>query len=311
MSFNIELRPKSLDDFIGNQTIVKSLKSIIESKHPPHTYLFSGPAGCGKTTLARILTNSFGCKESSIIEINSSNNRGVDSAREIISQCIYTPLEGEIKVYILDEIHKATNEFQNAMLKVLEEPPSHVYFILCTTDPQKLLKAVKSRCTIFKIEKPERHELFEYLIDVCEKNNIPKYDNVINTIIEQSEGVPRDALILLDKIKDIKGATQAEVITLINSDSEISKEIIDICRALIKQTTTWDEIRILLKNINTDPEGIRRAVLGYASAVLLNKVNQRAHIIIECFKDNFYDSGKAGLVNACFKVVSNVNRGGK
>lgn len=309
MSFNISLRPKDFDDFIGNQTIIKSLKSIIKSDHPPHTYLFSGPSGCGKTTLARILTDSFGCKNSSIFEINSSNNRGVDSAREIIGQCIYTPLEGEIKVYILDEIHKATNEFQNAMLKILEEPPLHVFFILCTTDPQKLLKAVKSRCTAFKVEKPSSDELFKYLIDICEKNNIPKYDNVINTIIEQSEGVPRDSLILLDKIKDIKGATQAEVINLINSDSETSKEIIDICRALIKQNATWEEVRILLKNINVDPEGIRRAVLGYASAVLLNKSNQRACNIIECFKNNFYDSGKPGLVAACYKVVNNINRG--
>src|SRR3989304_2450876 len=151
MGSNIKFRPKDLSDIIGNRSIVTSLESILQSKDRPHAFLFTGKQGCGKTTLARILCKRLECSDHDLIEINISNNRGIDTARDIIQFAYVKPLDGRSRVYLLDEVHKSTNDFQNAILKVMEEPPEHLYFILCTTEPQKLLKTVISRCTEYVV----------------------------------------------------------------------------------------------------------------------------------------------------------------
>lgn len=304
MPFHIDHRPKDFNEIIGNKTLIESLNSVIIKNNRPHSYFFYGPSGCGKTTLARILTKKFNCKESGIIEINSSNNNGVDTARDIINQCIYSPLEGEVKCYILDEVHNTSKQFQDAMLKVTEDTPSHVYFILCTTEPNKIQKALKSRCASFEIKKPTISELGKYLLQICEKNHINLDKNIILEIIKHTDSTPRDSLILLEKISGITDLSKEEIMNCINNDSIIDKEVIEICRLLTNERTSWSELSVLLKNINTEPETMRRAVIGYAQSILLNKSNMRAYNIIEAMKNNFFDSGKPGFIAACFKILN-------
>jgi DNA polymerase-3 subunit gamma/tau len=296
MSLHIDYRPKTFDEFVGNIATVKSLQALLESKDCPHTFLFHGKAGCGKTTLARIVAKQVGCSENDVYEYNSANTRGIDTARDIIQTAPYSTLNGKNKCYILDEAHKTTSDFQNAILKILEEPPAHVYFVLCTTNPEKLLTTVKSRCTSFKVSPLPDNRLVRLLSKASE--NIP--ENILEKIAEKVEGVPRDALILLNKVKDLKPERMEKAIETLPANEE--KTVIDLCR-LLNQKASWNKITETIKALEMETESIRRIVLSYFEKVLLGKNDPNAAIIIECFEKNFYDSGRAGLLLACYKAI--------
>ena len=132
-------RPKTLARVVGNKSTVEALRSMLEARTLPHTLLFHGPSGTGKTTLARIVKNELGCLPTDFHEHNSSDFRGIDFIRELRSK-VNLAAAGPCRVWIIDECHQLTRDAQNAALKILEDTPSHVYFFLCTTDPQKLIK---------------------------------------------------------------------------------------------------------------------------------------------------------------------------
>ncbi|MCK9281522.1 MAG: AAA family ATPase [Melioribacteraceae bacterium] len=304
MAYNIEFRPKTFNEIIGNRDTVESLQSLLQQKDPPHTFLFSGLTGCGKTTLARIVANELGCSEYDRIELNSSNNRGIDTARDIISQMSFKPLQGKCKVYILDEVHATTKDFQHAMLKALEDAPKHVFFILCTTEPEKLLKTILNRCSRFEVHKLNIKMIMRLLDNVLSPRKIKINIDVLEKIAEESEGIPRQALIMLQQIIGIKEADKA--IKIIQSIKTDQKQVIDLCRAL-NEGRAWNQIAGIIKSIEAEPESIRRAVLGYFTTIALNskdkKTALRSAMIIENFTDNYYDSGKAGLILSAFRSV--------
>ncbi len=304
MGLNIDYRPSTFEEMIGNKDIIESLQSLLQQENKPHTFLFSGLTGCGKTTLARIVANGLGCSEYDRIELNASNNRGIDTARDIISQMNYKPLQGKNKVYILDEVHSTTKDFQHAMLKALEDCPEHIYFILCTTEPEKLLKTIVNRCSQFQVQKLNLKmivRLLNRILDSIEKKVPP---SILEQIGQECEGIPRQALIMLQQIIDIKDEEKA--LKIIKSVKTDEKQIIDLCRGLNEQKP-WQTLASILKGIEAEPETIRRAVLGYFTAVALNakdkKTGLRAAIIIENFINPYYDSGRAGLILSCFQSL--------
>lgn len=301
MAFNIDYRPKTFDQMMGNSETVASLKEVLEQKSRPHVYLFSGPSGCGKTTLGRIVASEIGCHEHDLIEINSSNNRGIDTARDIISQMYYKPLHGPVKVYILDEVHQTTKDFQNALLKALEDTPLHVYFILCTTEPEKLIPTIRNRATAFSVEKLGEKKLVRLLQGICaaEKTEIDR--EILSAIAERSEGSPRQAVIMLQQIISLSDSDAMKKVIISFKTEE--RTIIELCKALL-EGKSWKVVSQIIKGIEDEPEKVRRAVLGYCSAVLLNSGNERAALIIECFSDNYFNTGKAGLIFSCFQVVN-------
>jgi len=195
---HIKYRPQTFDELIGNETTIESLKSILQrEKGEIRSFLFTGPSGCGKTTIARIMANELKCSDRDLQEYNSSNTRGIDTIREIANNCRYSPLNGKVKIYLLDEIHKATNDAQNALLKLLEDTPNHVRFILCTTDPEKLLKTIKTRCSTFVVSSLQRAKIMKLLKWVCEEEKCDISQKVIQKIAECADGSPRQSLVLL------------------------------------------------------------------------------------------------------------------
>ena len=301
MPLHVDARPAKFSEVIGNKAMIDSLQSTVRRKDHPHSYLFTGPSGCGKTTLARIVAAELGCSEQDLSEINMSNNRGIDTARDIIDQMRYRPLGGSSRVFLLDECHKSTPDFQNALLKALEEPPAHVYFLLCTTEPEKLLTTIKNRCATFTVTKLPLDVMTRFLKRTCHVNKIAVEDALLTELIREAEGCPRQALVMLEQIRDSENKeTALEALRAIKVDE---KQVIDLCRALIGKQA-WPEVSAIIKGISGDDyEKVRRAVLGYAASVLLNKASNQAALIIDCFKEPFFNTGKAGLVAACYEVV--------
>ena len=150
MNLYNKYRPKDFNEMVGDSAIIENLKTNIKKEDKSHVYLFTGPAGCGKTTAALICANYIDNPQ--VIEINSANNRGIDTAREIIENINGRPIMGGSWVYIIDEVHETTKDWQDAMLKPLESTPPYVYFFLCTTNPEKLKTAVKNRCSIYNFK---------------------------------------------------------------------------------------------------------------------------------------------------------------
>ncbi len=303
MPLHTDFRPGTLDEVYGNRSIKISLESIFaREKDRPHAYLFHGPSGTGKTTFGRIIASLLKCSSDDLIEYNTANMRGIDTVREIDNNCKYAPMTGKVKVYILDEIHKTTGEFQNALLKLLEDPPSHVYFILCTTDPDKLLKTIHTRCTSYQTKLLLLNEMENLLKDILISEGIEDFPkNVLNEIIRVSEGCARQALVILDQVIDISDETTA-LESVIAFTGEATA-IIDICRLLVtnKDSGKWATIRTMLKIVEAEPEAVRRSILGYLTSVLLNNdKNDRIAEILGCFTDSWYNSGKGGMVQAIY-----------
>ncbi len=296
MSLHIDYRPQSLDDFVGNETEIEKLRSVLEREEDqPHTFLFQGQRGCGKTTLARIAAKMVGCHENDIMEMDIATRGGIEVARDLQSNIMFKPLFGKNRAYIMDETHMGTQAFFNGLLKMLEEPPKHCYFFLCTTDPQKLLKTVKSRCMPFTVEPLSSKEIITLLNEVIEQEDTEIAQEYIKKIAQTSEGIPREALIMLDSVIDLDEDQIGEAIKSIKTQE---KQVIDLCRALL-DIKSWKVISNILKNLKDDPEKVRWTIMGYMNAVLLNG-DKSAALILEEFIEPFYSSGKNGLILACY-----------
>jgi DNA polymerase III gamma/tau subunit len=284
---------------------VKSLKNIIKSspKDRPHSFLLTGERGTGKTTTARILAREFGCSPIDYEELNGSDNRGIDDVRRIIDNAQVSPMGGTCRVFVWDECHQITKDGQNALLKIIEDTPITSYFILCSTEPSKILKTIKSRCTFYQFELLADEEMAELVDSALKKIGQDIHDDVFDGIVHCSDGSPREALVLLE-----------QVLTLNDKDAQLSvlkkatteREVIDICRILIKGGK-WSDISEVYKGlVDPDSETVRRAILGYMKTVLLGGQGIAAEYIA-LFERSTFDSGSAGLVRMLYDA-SNIKR---
>jgi DNA polymerase III subunit gamma/tau len=192
-----------------------------------------------------------------------------------------------------------SKDAQHALLKALEDTPSHVYFMLATTDPTKLLPTIKTRCVQFEVKALSDSEIESLLLLVSKKEQVKVPKEVIEQITMDSSGSPRMALSILDKVI---GMEIKDMLSSAKQTAEETNEAIDLCRALIAKKS-WKAIAPILKNIKQEPEQVRRCVLGYAQSVLLSSGNERAYLIIDAFRQPLYDIGKPGLVAACFEAI--------
>lgn len=205
-------RSQSFDEVVGQEAIARTLKNAIEQDRVGHAYLFVGTRGVGKTSMARIFAKALNGgdpevdqaimegRDTDVIEIDAASNRGVEDARELIANCVYRPLRGHYKIYIIDEVHMLTSQAFNTLLKVMEEPPEHVKFILATTEPHKVLATIQSRCQRFDFRNIPSAEIARHLSDVLDRESLKADSEVLMEIARLASGSMRDALSLLDRL---------------------------------------------------------------------------------------------------------------
>lgn len=215
-------RPNNFDTVFGQEYIKKSIQNALDQNKLAHAYLFSGPRGVGKTTIARIIAKSVNCMKNGIsskpclscencvsiaegnnldiIEIDAASNRGIDEIRSLKESINYQPVRCRMKVYIIDEIHMLTNEAFNALLKTLEEPPKHAIFILATTEINKLPDTIISRCICYNFKTLSENEAIDMMRNCVEKENIKIDDDSLKLIFKKSGGSARDAFSILEQI---------------------------------------------------------------------------------------------------------------
>jgi len=297
-------RPKTLKDIIGQDGPVKVLQVFIDKKKVPHSVLITGPSGCGKTTIARILRKKVRCGKHDFRELDCADFRGIDMVRSIRKDLMKAPISGKTKVWLIDECHKMTVDAQNAFLKMLEDTPKHVYFILCTTDPQKLKKTIRTRCTEIAVKSLTNAATKRLVNKICKIESIKLPKNVLDKIVESSEGSARKALVLLNQVFLLEDDDMLAAI----ENLTLEDTAIFLGRLLMNDRTKWPAMAKALKdNKDAEPESIRWGVLGYARSCLISgsKISDRAYIVIESFRDNFFDSKHAGLAAACYEVIVN------
>ena len=297
-SLHTKYRPITFDDVLGQDATVRSLKRTIKDARA-HSFIFTGPAGTGKTTLARILAAHVGGSSSSSInieEVDGASKSGADDMRELIIRTLYRAIGGSpVKFIVVDEAHRLSAAAWTVLLKPIEEPPPHVYYAFCTTDAAKIPKPIITRCQRYDLKPVKEELILELLVKVVDTEKFEVSDELLEAIAEACGGSPRQALVHLEACLGAKSIEEAR--SILRSASQ-SKEPVDLARLLIaRQGANW---AAALKIINSmegfEAETVRIVVVNYLSGCL-SKTKSEKEVkgllqILDCFSKPYSTSDK-------------------
>lgn len=298
--FSIKERPRTLEDFAGNDTVVSQVKCFIETNTFPKAALFSGDFGCGKTTLVYIVKNLLQCSDLNFVEINGAKENGVDDIRESLENIKLVALgKSKTKIIFIDEAHKLTKAATSALLKDTEAKDNpNVYFMFATNLPDKIDPALRSRLTEFKL-KPLSSMVIakDVLFPICQKHNLDISKEVLKKIGEVSKGCSRDALVLLNKIQHV--SPENRIIELDNLACN-SEEHRNLMSELLNKRISYKDALIEVSKLEVDPESFRFNIMRYLGSILLNpntdmNTKQKAYNMTLCFGESYYNTLTAGL----------------
>lgn len=310
MPLHTDHRPLLLDDIVGNRETVQALKVHLGKDRPNRSLLFVGPSGCGKTTLAYCVAKELGALEDqhgwNFKMLNASDFRGIDTVREVREASGRRPIGvARARIWLWDEAAKISPDGQEAMLKLLEDPPRDCWFLLATTNPEKLKVTLKRRCTEFQVAPVKDAELTAHLQSVLRKERKRVPPEVLTQIIGEALGSPGIALNILDKIIDLPREDMQKAVT---KWAERTSNVITLCRAMLEAKRkrsgkgAWRGLCSTLQELeDEDPETIRRQVLEYFRKVFLGGETMAYDILLQ-FSIPYYDTGKSGLAMSVFQA---------
>ena len=288
-------RPQEWDEVIGQEHVVRTLTNALKLGRVSHAYLFAGPRGTGKTTIARILAKSLGCSNLDLIEIDAASNRGIDEIRELRDGIKFAPTAGKYKVFIIDEVHQLTKEAFNALLKTLEEPPAHAIFVLATTEAHKVPETILSRVQSFPFRKLAVPEIIKKLEKIVEMEKIKIEPDALRLIATFAGGSYRDAESTLEQLRvwSDKTIIKEDIEGLLGAvDFEKVKSITD-CLNNAGAKEAIDYIS-KLTNEGTDLEMFTKALINHLRKIMLLKVdNSLSELIAQELSPDQFENIKA------------------
>ena len=320
--FHQKYRPSNLDELVGQEFISITLKQALSSQKIAPAYLFNGPRGTGKTSSARIFAKSLNClaykqptsnpcgqcelckqitdgNALDIIEIDAASNTGVENIREIIDKARFAPTQARWKVYVIDECHMLSTAASNALLKTIEEPPSRVVFILATTNPERVLNTIQSRCQKFDFKRINSNSIFNHLVEIANKESIKFEEQALKLIAKRSNGGMRDAQSLLEQLSLLpNGITSKNVQNLLGEVSE--NDLINLINSLIYNNP--ESLLISCNNLydaGNEPHEILVGLLNITRDLLLKTINNN-------YSDIFYTS--IDFQNELNEFSNNINK---
>lgn len=302
-------RPTELDDVVGQDAAIKALHGLIK-REQAQSFIFSGPSGTGKTTLARIVATMFGCDADdprSILEVNAATKTGVDDMREVAELLRYKPLgTSKQRAIIIDECHRLSGNAWDSILKPIEEPPPHVAWFLCTTALNKLPKTVKTRCASIQLREVGEADLRKLFDRVARAEKMRFERDIVGVIIRSSGGSPRQMLVNMAACVEAK--SRREALSLVQSAQE-SDSVRDLCRFLIDGGSWQKANSILAAMAEENPESVRIAVCNYIGGALRNARSDKdaMHLlsILDEFAQPYGTAEKAMLTLSVGRVVFN------
>lgn len=315
-------RPQTFGEVAGQEHIVTTLKNAIKENRISHAYLFAGPRGTGKTTVAKLLAKALNCtgenppcdqcpnckaitvgEHPDVIEIDAASNNGVDEVRDLIDKVKYAPINGKYKVYIIDEVHMMSTGAFNALLKTLEEPPAHIVFVLATTEPHKILPTIISRCQRFDFKKVENHDIISRLEYVLKSEN-KKYElPALESVAKLAEGGMRDALSILEQCLAYNNELTVESVNMVYGLLSMDNKI-----SFIKQLLSKDIKGVLtsLDNMLSGSIDIKRLTFDLVDVlkdIIIYKNTQDASILFVLTQQDVDNLAPYILVEEAFEII--------